>query len=134
MSITLNECSGDDAFAEHLLGRKVVSAEMGEYKSRIYTEPAAVLTLDDGTVLYVIPNQGGCLCSAGDYFVTAMNRVDNIITGVKVVEEIVDHKYEEDKRFIISVFAGDEQVNLVEMDGSDGNGYYGTGFTMVVTR
>jgi hypothetical protein len=117
-----------------LLGRKVVAATIGEIERGWGTEDGAILTLDNGAILHVIPNQGGCACSAGDYYVTALNRVDNVITGVAVHREITrPDDYEPDEKYVISVFAGDERINVVEMDGSDGNGYYGTGFTIIVS-
>lgn len=124
-----------DKIRELLLGRRVVSAVEGDAVLYYSSEPAAVLTLDNGTVLNVIPNQGGCSCSAGDYHLTSLSTVDNIITDVQVViEDEVDSDaaWSNGTTYTISVFAGMDQINLVRIDGDDGNGYYGTGFAVTV--
>lgn len=92
----------------------------------------ALLRLDDGTELEIIPNQGGCACSAGDYDLTALNGIENIITRVELVDEDTDQYTE--RSYKIFVYAGDERVNLISVDGDDGNGYYGTGYEIRVKR
>lgn len=90
----------------------------------------ALLRLDDGTELEIIPNQGGCACSAGDYELTELNGIDNIITRVELTDN--DPPDEGDRSYKIFVYAGDQRVNLATIDGSDGNGYYGTGYEIRV--
>jgi len=90
----------------------------------------ALLRLDDGTELEIIPNQGGCACSAGDYDLTALNGVDNIITRVDL--ETAETDGYGGKSYRIFVYAGDERINLLSVDGDDGNGYYGTGYEIRV--
>jgi hypothetical protein len=90
----------------------------------------ALLRLDDGTELEVIPNQGGCACSAGDYDLTALNGVENIITRVDF--DTTDTDDYGGKSYKIFVYAGDERINLLSIDGDDGNGYYGTGYEIRV--
>lgn len=124
----------DDKIRSLLMGRRIVDVAEGQYKQYGYPAAAGVLTLDDGTVLNVVPNIGGCSCGAGDYYIGSLSRVDNIITDVKVlVENTSDDKYEPDQRYVIAVWAADERINAVEIDGNDGNGYYGTGFQIYVT-
>jgi hypothetical protein len=95
------------------------------------------LRLDDGTVLRVVPNDGGCLCGAGDYDLTALNGCDNIITKVEVVDE--DREPDEDgyrgedaHAYRVFVYADNQRVNLLSVEGDDGNGYYGTGYSILV--
>lgn len=90
------------------------------------------LRLDDGTELEIIPNQGGCVCSAGDYELTALNGIENIITRVELAVE--NPGEDQDTSYKIFVYAGDERVNLASIDGSDGTGYYGTGYEIRVRR
>jgi len=106
------------------VGRKIVSVsqETGEYG-----DPLGFLTLDDGTVLEVQPNQG-CSCGAGDYFITSLATCDNVIMNVKVEDVTTDDGWEEDHSYKIFVYTEHEAIAAVEIDGSDGNGYYGTGF------
>ena len=81
------------------------------------------IELDNGVRAKLHGNEGGCLCNSGDYFLTELNGCDNIITSVEVVHE---GDYEEHYRLF--VFADNKKVNLATFEGTDGNGYYGTGF------
>jgi hypothetical protein len=92
------------------------------------------LRLDDGTVLKVVPNEGGCSCSAGDYELTDLNDVDNIITAVEFVQEDLspDDKWSDAYSYRLFVIAEDKKLKLLQVDGDDGNGYYGTGYTILV--
>ena len=93
------------------------------------------LRLDDGTVIRIVPNVGGCACSAGDYELTDLNECDNIITSVEVVNE-VDNAEDEwgDRTYRVFVVAEDKRINLFAVSGSDGNGYYGTGYELFVRK
>lgn len=113
-----------------LLGRKV---------ERVDNEH---LLLDDGTVIKAIGHEGGCICGAGDYELWALNGVDNVITDVefdyapgieKWSEEPYDPNDDDSEGYYrIFVYAGNQKINLMQFDGSDGNGYYGTGFEILV--
>lgn len=117
-----------------LLGRRVVAVDDDH------------LMLDNGAVVKVVPNEGGCLCGAGDYDLTALQRVDNVITNVVLDYHPDDdwsygketehgkclHGGTEGGHYRIFVLAGDEKINLMSAEGSDGNGYYGTGYSLVV--
>ena len=126
-----------DGVAELLVGRRIVSVEHGEFE---YTHPGygsgyrdkatGRLTLDDGTEILVTPNQGGCSCSAGDYYLTSLAACDNVITSVRT--EIEDGKWDA-KTYRIYVLADNVEINAVQIDGDDGNGYYGTGYELIVT-
>ena len=90
------------------------------------------LMLDNGTVLRLEGNEGGCSCGAGDYFLTKLNGCDNIITNVEVEEKTGGDDYGTDESvYRIFVFAEDKHL-LAEFEGYDGNGYYGTGFNIAV--
>jgi hypothetical protein len=94
------------------------------------------LRLDDGTELRVVPNQGCGGCSAGWYELKALNGCDNAITRAEVVEEQVvgEAEWDEERRYTLFVYADNQKINLATVEGDDGNGYYGTGFEIVVTR
>jgi hypothetical protein len=84
------------------------------------------LLLDDGTLLKLIGHEGGCACSAG---------VDNVITRVEIADErTADAAHEYGGHWRIFVFADNERINLATFTGDDGNGYYGTGFEVLVKR
>lgn len=106
------------------MGRRIVKVEQGDYNHW----GSGFLTLDDGTELVVVPNEGGCVCSAGDYFIKSLATCDNVITNVKVLDTVTDDGWEEDHLYQIFVYTQHEQIAAVEIEGSDGNGYYGTGF------
>lgn len=129
---TLNENS-EQEIADLLTGRRVTKVD-DEH-----------LLLDDGTVIKAIGHEGGCICGAGDYDLSVLNGVDNIITRVEFDYapagdgEYPEHgKHPDDPEdkwtgyYRIFVYADNEQVNLMQFDGSDGNGYYGTGFELLV--
>ena len=126
-----------DAITELLVGRRVAKVD-GEH-----------LLLDDGTVIKAIGHAGGCACGAGDYDLTVLNGVDNIITRVsydyapagdgddwETGPEKSGHPDDPKDKWTgyyrIFVFADHQQINLMQFEGSDGNGYYGTGFEILV--
>lgn len=93
------------------------------------------LLLDDGTVLKLFGNDGGCACSSGCYDLTELNGVDNVITSVEIEANPDDDgsaAYEGTYR--IFVFADNQKINLATFVGTDGNGYYGTGFHILIRR
>ena len=70
------------------------------------------LKLDNGLVLEIQPNQG-CCCGAVD-------DVDESDGWSNT------HSYK------IFVYAENTKIKLLQVDGDDGNGYYGTGYEIVV--
>lgn len=92
------------------------------------------LTLDDGTVLTIYPNEGCGGCTSGDYGITELNGCDNIITSVSVTSEDKKADYEIETIYRIFVYAENKQINLLTVEGTDGNGYYGTGYAINVLR
>ena len=92
------------------------------------------LILDDGTLLKLVGNEGGCSCGAGDYDLIVLNGVENVITAVEFENDPDgdDWKSNGDGAYRIFVFAGDQRINLATFKGTDGNGYYGTGYHVMV--
>lgn len=92
------------------------------------------LELSDGTVLQIIPNEGGCSCGAGDYDLISLNGCENIITNAELVvtEDSRSDEWEDGKKYEIFVYSGYTRINLATIQGDDGNGYYGTGFWVKV--
>lgn len=91
------------------------------------------LVLDDGRRLRFIGNDGGCACNAGCYDLTELNGVDNIITKVEFVDSPSGDDEAGDGHYRIFVFADNRKVNLATFEGTDGNGYYGTGYAIHVS-
>lgn len=118
----------EDKLREVLVGRKIVDAELKEEG----WNPEGVLTLDDGTKLVLEGNEGGCACSSGDYFLKSVAKVDNIITNVTIREDPAEDYGDGEGVYEIYVIADNEQINVARFEGDDGNGYYGTGFSVRV--
>lgn len=102
-----------------LIGRRVVEVSGEQCK------------LDDGTVLCIVPNEGCGGCPSGYYELEHLQSVDNAIMSVEFdTEELSEHG--EDLAYRVFVFADAERINLYTVSGSDGNGYYGTGYHILV--
>lgn len=89
------------------------------------------LFLDNGTELKIIGNEGCGGCSSGWYDVTELNGCDNAITDVEF--DCIDNETDYgDTSFQIFVYAEDEKIKIAQIDGTDGNGCYGTGYSIQV--
>lgn len=113
---TLCECN-EKEIEELLLGHKVTA----DYDK---------LILDNGVVLQINPNIGCGGCESGNYYLQHISSVNNAITNVEFVEEFEDDCYYEHYR--IFVIADGMTTELLDVYGTDGNGYYGTGYTIDV--
>lgn len=92
------------------------------------------LYLDNGVELQVLPNEGCCGCGAGWYDIEELNGCDNAITNVEFECERInpDDRWSEEYSYKIFVYAEDTKIKIVQVDGDDGNGYYGTGYSIRV--
>lgn len=103
---------------ELLLGHKVTVDDCGN------------LVLDNGVMLKINPNIGCGGCESGNYYLQHISSVNNAITNVEFVEEFEDDCYYE--HYKIFVIADGMTTELLDVYGTDGNGYYGTGYTIDV--
>lgn len=105
-----------------LIGRKVTKVSEN------------TLTLDDGHTLVLSGNEGCGGCASGWYELTELNGVDNKITWVSF-EDNPDYERDDgsDGSYRIFVLADNTRINLATFEGSDGNGYYGTGYSIQVS-
>ena len=123
---TLYECD-EKEIEELLLGHKIVADENND-----------ALILDNGVVLQINPNVGCYGCESGNYYLQHITSVNNAITNVKFVNdyEVNDDDYydEEDyyQHYRIFVIADGVTTELLDVYGTDGNGYYGTGYKIDV--
>lgn len=123
----LDECD-EKEIEKLLIGRKVkVVDDNGQ---------SATLELDNGLILEVIANEGCGGCSNGWYSIYNLNNVDNAITNVEFECDDLDPKENDwnDTSYKIFVFCEDTRINLLDVTGSDGNGYYGTGYSITVKQ
>lgn len=88
------------------------------------------LVLDNGIMLQINPNIGCGGCESGNYYLEHIASVNNAITNVEFVEEFEDDCYYE--HYKIFVIADGMTTELLDVYGMDGNGYYGTGYTIDV--
>lgn len=61
-----------------------------------------------------------------------LNECDNVITNVEFVcdDDAVDEY--DGTSYKIFVYAENQKLKLLQVDGDDGNGYYGTGYSIIV--
>ena len=128
----------DSDLAGVFVGRRIIAAELNvepppdlDWDGR-GSAPYGLVTLDNGTRVYVVGNDGGCACSAGCYSLTHLAAVDNIITSVEVHDGRGAEGYEDGGIWSIFVIAGADRINIAGFEGDDGYGYYGTGFHLTV--
>lgn len=88
------------------------------------------LYLDNDTELQILPNKGCDACSNGWYYLAELHGCDNLITRVEFECEQTDD--ESCFSYKIYVFAEDQKIKLAQVDGDDGNGYYGSGYQVRV--
>ena len=122
------------SIVDALLGRRIVKLEKPPVSA--YSMGEAQILLDDGTVLLLEGHDGGC-CSAGCYsleFLASLGDVDNIITNVEFYNDPASDYTGGEGNYSIFVFADNKKINLATFEGSDGNGYYGTGYYVTVRK
>ena len=92
------------------------------------------LELSNGTILKINPNEGCGGCSSGWYDLTFLAETINAITSVRFEETLTSppDSYNNNYRFSIFVLSDGSEMKLLEVEGTDGNGYYGTGYTIEV--
>lgn len=107
-----------------LLGHKIVADEAED-----------TLILDNGIRLKIWPNIGCGGCASGNYYLQHIASVNNAITNVEFVEDYdndSDGYYDYYKHYRIFVIADGMTTELLDVYGTDGNGYYGTGYEIDV--
>ena len=96
---------------------------IGHSITKVY---ANILELDNGVRLEFWGNEG-CSCGSGCYDITELNECQNVITNVEFEDEVND-SWVEEHSYKIFVYAENKKIKLLQCDGDDGNGYYGTGY------
>ena len=118
----LNQSSAPEEYAALLKGRYVTSID--EY---------GTITLDNGTELDIDGNEGCGGCESSWYWLEETYKRGN--SRARIMSAHVD--YDEDDEAAPSVYTifvmvdgNPSQLPLATVRGDDGNGYYGTGFTL----
>lgn len=107
--------------ADMLIGHKVIDIENGD-----------TLVLDNGTKLLVEPNEGCGGCESGWYSIEHIASCNNAITNVEFDCYDEGDKWDCYTHYKIFVIADGIRTELLDVYGTDGNGYYGTGYSIDV--
>jgi hypothetical protein len=105
-------CTDEDKVKELFIGQSVKKVSEDR------------LLLSNGVELHIEPNDG-CSCGSGCYGLTELNECENVITNVELHVDEID---ETACSYQLFVLAEDKRLKLVQVDGDDGNGYYGSGY------
>ena len=111
--------SNEPEIKELLIGHKVVDVNGDS------------LILDNGTKLMIMPNDGCSGCMSGNYWVEHITSVNNVITNVEFETEY-DEKDDYYTHYKVFVIADGVTTELFDVYGTDGNGWYGTGYEIDV--
>lgn len=103
------------------VGRKIVETRSDE----------GILVLDNGKELSIKPNSGCWGCISGNFSLTELNEINNVITNVKTVRKDEDGTT---YQLFLYVEGVKKKEKLFTVSGTEGNGYYGTGYTIEVTE
>lgn len=87
------------------------------------------IILDDGTCLDVVPNSGCGGCSSGNYWIEEIAAFENAITRVSYVES--DRGFENLYEIFVYAATG-PSARILAVAGEVGNGYYGSGYVILV--
>lgn len=116
-----------DQLKSALIGHKIIKIDTNRH----------IITLDNNSMLQFIANRGCGGCCSGNYDITEFNPniVDNVITNVTLSERDSDDPDSwRDTVYEIFVFAENREMKLLSCEGSDGNGYYGTGYRILISK
>lgn len=110
---------------ELLVGKSIVSIDQN----------AATLTLSDGAVLTIVPNLGEGY-DGGDFFLDRISTVENAIVAVEAVTDYDGSVQDRADIYRINVYTAGvpNSQEIVSVSGDIGNGYYGSGFSILVSR
>lgn len=149
------EVDGVDGVKELFVGQKITKVEKENITLTVWgSVDVGIMTLSNGVRIIAKPNEGCGGCDSGWYFLENINAIDHIITDVEITykdKKETDEAYGEEKKYVPiektdwdyyydttyflkiyseGVFVG----NALEVVGSDGNGYYGTAFELIVVQ
>lgn len=130
----LNQDSTAEEYTRLLKGRYVTDITLTDMDNEGYAL-TATLTLDNNTTLTVEANEGCGGCENGRYWLEETYKRGN--SRARIMSAHVG--YDEDDEAALSVYTifvmvdgNPSQLPLATVRGDDGNGYYGTGFTLTV--
>lgn len=124
--ITLDQNSDDGLYTQILRGR---------YVTRI---DDSTITLDNGTELHIQGNEGCGGCGNGWYWLEQVYKQGSRRTRIMSAYVAYDEEDKDEEgpsvyTIFVMVDGNPTQLPLATVRGSDGNGYYSTGFTLTAT-
>lgn len=124
--------AGFNKVKQAIIGKRIASIQQDD-------DFKATVTLDDGTLLQVEGNEGGCECANGDWpisnLLANMTRPKGRIMNAWIDNQITvdDHFMEIGGPITVFIMVEGEEYPLVEFTGYD-NGWYGHGFYCRVSQ
>lgn len=119
-----DEKNFNELLEANLYGKSIVSAEKNEYNNQ------ATLTLSDGTVLTLNTDLAAYDGGEGDFFIDAINTVDNVIMSASVESKREGHTRTLEL-FVYTEGVPNQGQMVATVSGFE-NPYYGTGFKISV--
>lgn len=122
----------EEKIKETLIGKQITRIEQKD-------DFTAEVTLDDGVILTLAGNEGGCCCGDGDWIITELLSDSEKPTG-RVMNAWVNDRIDMDEDLgeiwgpvTVFIVAECRKYPLVEFTGHD-NGWYGHGFYCRVSQ
>ena len=88
------------------------------------------LITDNGYILEFEGNDGCGGCCSGNYYIEKLDGCNNLITNVELKETCLDNDTE--YRYEIFVYTENDKIQILQCDGNDGNGWYGSGYWIYI--
>jgi len=120
---------------EILFGRRIVDVRPGNKNYYDHGMETSALILDDGTTVYVVPNEGCGGCSAGNWWVENIATTNNAITDVRWVTDSYHSNPDigdcsEKVQIFVYTESSTEAEEILTLAGYEDNGFYGEGFEL----
>ncbi len=112
-----------EKLSEMFVGRRILHASYS-------AEGSVVYELDNGEKLELLPNEGCGGCENGYFALTAYENFPHVITRVEIDDDQQDTEYEGKATVRLFVYGEGLSTTLATVAGSEGNGYYGRGFSV----
>lgn len=122
----------EERIKETLIGKQITRIEQKD-------DFTVEVTLDDGAILTLTGNEGGCCCGNGDWVISEL-LPDSAKPSGRIMNAWVDDQVRADEDLgeitgpiTVFIMVEGREYPLVEFDGFD-NGWYGHGFYATVTQ
>lgn len=119
---------------ELLFGRLIVDVRPGD-KNYFGGLDTSALVLDDGTTVYVVPNEGCGGCVTGNWWIDKIAATNNAVTDVRWVTDNYHSNPDigdcnERVQIFVYTESSTEAKEALPLAGYEDNGFYGYGFEL----